>query len=76
MFELYLDNFLCHIYIGLVGPRPVSCGFIYILTCADNFSCWPEAIPLVDISAESIAGAFILNWIARFGVQITTDHGW
>ena len=38
---------------------------------------WLEAILLSDSSAESVADAFISNWIARFDVpsSITTDRG-
>lgn len=40
-----------HISNDIVGPLPVSKGHRYILTCIVRFLRWPEAIPLVDISA-------------------------
>ena len=37
----------------------------------------PEALPLVDIKAETVADAFFSEWIAPFGtlVTITTNRG-
>ena len=66
-----------HIHIDLVGPLPPCKGYTYLLTCVDRFTRWPEAIPLPDIMAATVANAFVLGWIARFGVPSTiiTDHG-
>lgn len=66
-----------HVHLDIVGPLPPSEGFHYCLTCVDRFSKWPEAYPLVDISATSIAAAFYTGWISRFGtpLRITTDQG-
>ena len=66
-----------HIHIDIVEPLPYADGFRYLLTCVDRFTCWPEAIPLVNIRAETVADAFFSGWIARFGTlaTITTDRG-
>ena len=60
----------------MVGPLQYSVGYKYLLTCVDRFNRWPEAIPLVDIKAKTVADAFFSGWIARFGTPatITTDR--
>lgn len=56
---------------------PPSQGYRYCLTCIDRFSRWPEAIPIENQEAETVAKAFYSNWVARFGtpLRITTDQG-
>ena len=47
-----------HMQVGihLVGPLPkMARGNCYITTLVDYFSKWPEAAPLLDKSARSVA---------------------
>ena len=66
-----------HVHVDIVGPLPPSKGFRYILTIVDRFSRWPEAIPLPDITAQSVVDVFVLHFVGRYGAPeiITTDRG-
>lgn len=66
-----------HVHIDIMGPLPPSNGNQYVVTMMHRIMRWPEAIPVSNISAESIAKVFLQNWVSRFGApaQVTTDQG-
>ena len=64
--------------LDIVGPLPVSDrGHKYILVAIDCFSRWAQAFPLTNMTAESVAEAFVLGWVALFGAphSVHTDQG-
>ena len=65
-----------HLNLDLVTLTP-SNGFKYLLTIVDRFSRWPVAIPLKDMTVDTILDAFAHGWVATYGVpaSITTDRG-
>ncbi|KXJ84017.1 hypothetical protein RP20_CCG022097 [Aedes albopictus] len=71
------DERFRHVHIDIVGPLPISNGMRYILTMIDRFSRWPEAVAISDMTAETVAKAFVEVWVARFGTpeQLTSDQG-
>ena len=56
-----------------------SNGRVYLLTCIDRFIWWPEAVPIADGSANTVACACFQTWVSWFGVHtflaITKDRG-
>ncbi|KAJ8962270.1 hypothetical protein NQ318_018249 [Aromia moschata] len=64
--------------VDILGPLPVTDrGNKYLMVVMDYFSKWPEAVPLPNQEAETVAEAFIENVIARHGVplELHSDQG-
>ena len=65
------DAHLDHIHFYIVGSLPPSNGFKHLLSCIDFVTDWPEAIPIADITAETVAQSFVTRWISVFDVPST-----
>lgn len=66
-----------HVHLDIIGPLPNIQGYHYCVTMIDRFTRWPEAVPVKNITADSVIQAFFNGWISRFGSPktITTDQG-
>ena len=71
------DQRFSQVHIDIVGPLPPCKGNTYLLTCIDRFSRWPEAFPIADMTAATVASAFVAGWVSRYGVPVTlvSDRG-
>ena len=61
------DGRFTNLHIDIVGPLPTANDYQYKLTIIDRFIRWPVAVPLRDISAETISKSISREWIAVFG---------
>lgn len=71
------DERFHQVHLDIIGPLPPCNGYRYCLTMLDRYTRWPEAIPLKEISAATVAKGVFDGWVARFGAPtfITTDQG-
>ncbi|XP_023245066.1 uncharacterized protein K02A2.6-like [Copidosoma floridanum] len=74
-FEVPEERFQ-HLHINIIKLPPCQ-GYNYCLTIIDRFTRWPEAIPLPDQQASTIAKALVDRWVSLYGtpLTITTDQG-
>ena len=65
------------IHVDLVGPLVMSGDMKYLFTMIDRRTRWPEAVPLPNMLAATVARAFAGTWISRFGCpdDVTSDQG-
>lgn len=66
------------VHVDIVGPLPISQeGYRYLVTMIDRATGWPEAIPVFDITASTVAKVIYECWISRFGVpvKLSSDQG-
>jgi cleavage and polyadenylation specificity factor subunit 1 len=56
---------------------PESNGYRYLVTFIDRATRWPEAIPVKNITALTVAKVFVNHWVSRYGVPhiLTSDRG-
>lgn len=69
---------LQYVSIDIVGPLPTqTSNYRWLLTIIDNATRWLEAIPLTNISADTVAKAFLRGWVYKFGppAVIHSDNG-
>lgn len=66
------------IFLDIVGPLPKDDNnYVYVLTLQCELSKYIEAYPLHSKDSESVARAFVRNFILRYGIprEIATDRG-
>ena len=61
--------------LDICGPFPEIPGYQYLLTIYDRYTRWTTAIPIPNITFETVAKAFMHSWVSTYGVPayISTD---
>ncbi|KRX77329.1 Retrovirus-related Pol polyprotein from transposon [Trichinella sp. T6] len=59
---------MSRIGVDIIGPfQQTERGSKYILTVQDYFSKWPEAYPIPDMTARTVARTLVNEFICRYG---------
>lgn len=53
-----------HVHIDPVGLLPSARGYSYLLSCVDRFTRWPEALPALDNTTETVTPLFCF-WMGQ-----------
>ena len=64
--------------IDIMGPLPTTpSGNKYLVVICDYFTKWPEAFPVPNITAETIAHVLVDGFFCRYGIpyQLHSDRG-
>ena len=71
------DRRFTHCHVDIVGPLPESEGYKYLLTIIDRTTRQLSALPLREPSAKSCSQAFLLHYVALYGLPsaCTSDQG-
>nr|XP_034839639.1 uncharacterized protein LOC117995756 [Maniola hyperantus] len=72
------DKLLAELLGARNGPFTISEeGYRYCLTMIDRETGWPEALPIKDICAKTVAKLVYEGWITRHGcfINLTSDQG-
>lgn len=67
-----------HVHADFVGPMTASVyGHRYLATFTDRYTRYVVAVPVDGCSADVLEQAFLLHWVAHFGVptDLTCDRG-
>jgi len=57
--------------VHITGPNPRSAkGYVFMLTVMDHFSKWPEAIPMRNRTAPTVARTIMTHVFSRFGMPL------